>query len=133
MINSLKDNFFKKLSLYGLVHKRTELIKQDKWNSRNFCQNNCLFLILVTLFLINQNWKKQVKVQQKNPYLEQSETLFERRKDNCKPNPLPQAMIHSPNLYYSKIYQKKNWKKNTQFPLEQEQMQPPRHLAQLFI
>ena len=35
-------------------------------------------------------------------------------------------MIHE-NLYYSKIYQKRNWKKT----LEQEKIQPPRHLVQL--
>ena len=38
-------------------------------------------------------------------------------------------MVYRPNLYYSKIYQKKN----IPFPLEQEKIQPPRHLAQLSI
>ena len=42
-------------------------------------------------------------------------------------------MIHRSNLYYSKIYQKGNWRKNIQFPLEQIKMQPPRHLTQLSI
>ena len=42
-------------------------------------------------------------------------------------------MIHRLNLYYSKIYQKENLKKNRQFPLEQGKIQPPRYLAQLSI
>ena len=42
-------------------------------------------------------------------------------------------MIHRPNLYYSEIYQKENWKKNIQFPLEQEEIQTARHLAQLSL
>ena len=43
-------------------------------------------------------------------------------------------MTHRPNLYYFKIYQKgRHWKKNIQVLLEQEKMQPPRHLAQLSI
>ena len=50
--------------------------------------------------------------------------------DYRKPNPLLQALIHRPNLYYSKIYQKGNWKRNIQSPLEQEKTQSPRHPAQ---
>ena len=42
-------------------------------------------------------------------------------------------MAHRPNLYYSKIYQKGNWKKNIKFPLEQENTQPTKQLAQLSI
>ena len=42
-------------------------------------------------------------------------------------------MVRRPNLYFSKIYQKGNWKKNIQFPLEQEKIRPHRHLAQLSI
>ena len=42
-------------------------------------------------------------------------------------------MIHRPNLYYSEIYQKENWKKNIQFPLEQEEIQTARYLAQLSL
>ena len=41
--------------------------------------------------------------------------------------------IHRPNLCYSKIYQKGNWKRNIQFPLKQEKVQLPNHLAQLSI
>ena len=69
-------------------------------------------------------------------YLEQSETLFESHRnpnDNRKPDPLLQVLIHRPNLYYPKVYQKRYWKKNIQFPLEQEKMQPHRHLAKLSI
>ena len=36
-------------------------------------------------------------------------------------------------IYTIPKYQKGNWKKNIQFPLEQEKIQPVRHLAQLFI
>ena len=43
-------------------------------------------------------------------YLEQSETLFESHRnpnDNRKPDPLLQVLIHRPNLYYPKVYQKR--------------------------
>ena len=66
-----------------------------------------LELTLVRLFPITSNRAKSVKVQQKNPYLELSETLFERQKDNCKPNPLIQTVVHWSALYNSKIYQKR--------------------------
>ena len=36
-------------------------------------------------------------------------------------------------IYTIPKYQKGNWKKNIQFPLEQVEIQPPRHLAQLSI
>ena len=36
-------------------------------------------------------------------------------------------------IYTIPKYQKGNWKKNIQFPLEQEKIQPPRHWAQLSI
>ena len=48
------------------------------------------------------NWRLS-----KNSYLEQSETLFERWGYNQKPNPCFQAVIHRPNLYYSKISKRK--------------------------
>ena len=53
--------------------------------------------------------------------------------DNRKPNPFLQGVIQRLNLCYSRIYQKENWKKNRQFPLQQEKIQPLRHLAQLSI
>ena len=37
------------------------------------------------------------------------------------------------NIYYSKIQQKRNWKKNVQFALERQKLRPPRHLAQFSI
>ena len=36
MIIELKDYFFKKPNLYGLVHIKTELINLDNWNSQKF-------------------------------------------------------------------------------------------------
>ena len=36
-------------------------------------------------------------------------------------------------IYTFPKYQKGNWKKNIQFPLEQEKIKPPRHWAQLSI
>ena len=35
-----------------------------------------------------------------------------------KVNPFMKTMVHRPNIHYSKINQKGNWKKHTQFPLE---------------
>ena len=64
--------------------------------------------------------------------MEHSETLCERQKDNRKPNPVIQTVVCGSNIYYSKIYQKRNWK-NIQFPLERKKIRPPRHLAQLSI
>ena len=71
-------------------------------------------------------------MQQKNPFLEQSETLFERKKHNCKqPNSLLHVLTDGPNL--PTIFQKGYRKKNIQPHLEQEKIQPPRHLAKLSI
>ena len=36
MIKKLKNNFFEKPNLYGLVYIKIELNNQDKWNSHNF-------------------------------------------------------------------------------------------------
>ena len=47
--------------------------------------------------------------------------LFERGKYNRKPNPRFQAVIHRPNLYFSKIRKRKL---KVQFPLDQEKIQP---------
>ena len=54
----------------------------------------------------NSKWDKISECIVKNPYLEQSETLFERQKDNHEPTPLIQTVEQRLNLYYSKIYQK---------------------------
>ena len=40
-------------------------------------------------------------------------------------------MVHRSSIYCSKMYLEKNWKKNKQFPLDQQNIRPPRHLAQL--
>ena len=56
--------------------------------------------------LDNYKWDKiSDSIAKQNPYLEQSQTLFDR--DNRKPNSLIQTMVHMPNLYYSKLYQKR--------------------------
>ena len=50
---------------------------------------------------------------------------------------LVSKLLYICQIYTIPKYQKVNWKKNIQFPLEQEKIQPPnsnpRHLAQLFI
>ena len=33
------------------------------------------------------------------------------KRENCKPNSLTQTLLYRPNIYYSKIYQKKKLKK----------------------
>ena len=60
-------------------------------------------------------------------------------KKNCKPNRLMHSLVYSSNTYYSKIYQKRNWKNNTKeikknnrkFSLKEKW--PPRHVAHLSI
>ena len=42
-------------------------------------------------------------------------------------------MVRRSNIYYSKIYLKENWKKNMQLPLEQQNIRPLRHIAQLLV
>ena len=54
--------------------------------------------------LDKSKWDKISEGLAKNPYLEQTEALFER--GNCKPNPLIQTVVHRPILYDSIIYQK---------------------------
>ena len=63
----------------------------------------------------------------KNPYLEHSETLFER--GNRKPNLLIQTVVHGPNFYYSKIYQKRIY----DLLWNKKNIRPPRRPVQLSI
>ena len=37
-----------------------------------------------------------------------------KKKDNCKQNSLIQTLVYRSNIYYSKVYQRENWKKNKQ-------------------
>ena len=37
----------------------------------------------------------------------------EKKKENCKPNSLIHALVYRSNIYYSKIYQRENWKNNS--------------------
>ena len=68
--------------------------------------------MLVTLFSITQNGTKRAVVKQKKLYLEESETLFERQKDNRKQrNPLLQVLIHKRNLYLAHNISKRILKK----------------------
>ena len=36
----------------------------------------------------------------------------EKKRENCKPNSLIQTLVNRSNIYYSKIYQRENWKSN---------------------
>ena len=57
-----------------------------------------------------------------------------RRKKYRKLNLFIKTMVHRSNVHYSKINQKRNWKKYRQFPLEQQQQKkPPRQLIQLCV
>ena len=74
-INQFKEIFFKKAKpLWGGAYKnrinRLGQLEQSQFPLKY------LKLILVNLFWITPNGTKQLKVT-KNPYLEQSETLFE--------------------------------------------------------
>ena len=84
--------------------------------------------------LDNSNWDKVSHSLTKKQYLEQSKTLFEmKKKKNCKPNPLTQTLVFRSNIYYSKIYQKGNWKKQYKISSGTNKIWPPRHLAQLSV
>ena len=63
--------------------------------------------------LDNTKWDKIIEVIAKNSYLEESKTLFEKEKDNQKPNLHFRAVVHRPNLYYSKISKRKLKKEYT--------------------
>ena len=39
--------------------------------------------------------------------------LFGMKKNNCKPHSLIQTLIYTSNIYYSKIYQREDWKNNS--------------------
>ena len=47
----------------------------------------------------------------KNQYFEQSATPFGIKKKNSKANSLIQTLMYRSNMYYSKIYQREDWKK----------------------
>ena len=49
----------------------------------------------------------------KNQYFEQSATPFGIKKKNSKANSLTQTLMYRSNIYYSKIYQREDWKKKT--------------------
>ena len=106
---------FSKANFYGLQHVKIELINHDKWNGNNL-PSKYFELIFVTLSSITPVGTKWTKVWYKNRYLEQSETVFKRWKDNRKPSPLIQTVVHRSNMYYSKICRKANWK-NVQISL----------------
>ena len=59
----------------------------------------------------------------KNPVLHYPLLLFEKQNYNRNPNPLIQTAVHRSNIYYSKIYQKGNWK-NIRFFLEGKKYDP---------
>ena len=57
----------------------------------------------------NRNWDKIYdNLTKQNSYLEQNAALFERKKNNHKPNLLIKTMVHRSNKYYSKMYLEKN-------------------------
>ena len=37
--------------------------------------------------------------------------LKKKKEDNCKQNSLIQTLVYRSNIYYSKVYQRENWKK----------------------
>ena len=80
--------------------------------------------------LDNSKWDKiSDNIAKKNPYLEQRETLFQR--GNRKPNPFIQTVVHRPNLYYTKIYQKGIYRYD--FLWNRKKTRSPRGLVQLSI
>ena len=79
-------------------HTKIELISQDKRQGQNFPS------------ITPNGFKKSEKLTKEIPYFEQSETPFERYRDNYiyKLNTLIQTLVDSSNAYYSKVYQKGN-------------------------
>ena len=72
-----------------------------------------------------------------NPYLVQSETLFESWKDNGKLTPIIQTLVHKSNIYYFKIWKNDNINNEIEriydFLCKGRDIRTPRHLPQLSI
>ena len=66
--------------------------------------------------LTNFNWDKIRHSLVKKQYLEQSATLFQMKKKNCKSNSLIQTLVYRSNTSYSKIYHKESSKHNSSTP-----------------
>ena len=77
---------FQKAKPYGLEHIKIELINQDLWNDYSFPLKN-LVVNFGNFILENSNWDKIGEDIIKKSISTTSKTLFERQKDNRKPNP----------------------------------------------
>ena len=67
--------------------------------------------------LDNSNYDKISHSSAKNQCLEQSKTLFEMKKKNCKSNSLIQTLIYRSNIYILKFIIKKLEKAIAQLPI----------------
>ena len=56
----------------------------------------------------NRDWDKiHDNLPKQNLYLDQNAALFERKKNNHKPNLLIKTIVHRSSIYYSKMYLEK--------------------------
>ena len=62
---------------------------------------------------------RESKIQRLVPHLKESifptecNSLWDEKKENCKRNSLIKTLVYRSNIYYSKIYQRGNWKNNS--------------------
>ena len=57
-----------------------------------------------------ERWVSHLK---KSIFPTECNSLWDEKKENCKPNSLIHALVYRSNIYYSKIYQRENWKNNS--------------------
>ena len=62
-----------------------------------------------------RKWRREVGVPPKKINISNRVqlSLGWKKKENCKPNSLIHALVYRSNIYYSKIYQRENWKNNS--------------------
>ena len=87
---------------------------------------------LVNLFSITPNGTKKLKISKKTDVWNRVR-LSLRGKNMIRNQILVSKLWYIGQIYTIPKYQKGNWKKNMQFPLEQEKIEPPRQWAQLSI
>ena len=91
-------------------------------------------LILVTLLLVTPNGTKNINIAKQTPISNRVRFSLRGKKIILNKQTLFSKFWCIGQMFIkAKIYQKGYWKKNIPFPLEQEKIQPPRHLTELSI
>ena len=91
-------------------------------------------LILVTLLLVTPNGTKNINIAKQTPISNRVRFSLRGKKIILNNQTLFSKFWSVGQTFIkAKIYKKGYWKKNMQFPLEQEKTQTPRHLIKLSI